>query len=114
MIYLWCERTGWKEFELSDKKQLKKRGIDIASTAYVGDGANIPADTTPKIICIIGSRHPLSYWGEDRIDIGCEQHTIAEWIEHAEAIGKNNEYTDEEIAEYLTYTNFVKSIHEKK
>ena len=59
-------------------------------------------------IFICGSRH--NFWAYDRkIEIGCECHAIAEWIENYAEIGKKNYYTESEIAEYKQYIDFAAS-----
>jgi hypothetical protein len=68
VIYLWTNDEGWKAFELADTAELEKRVI------LIGDGAK------PIIIYIIGSRFPVSYWGEDRVDIGCQGRSIEAWL----------------------------------
>jgi hypothetical protein len=69
-IYLCTEGVGWELFNISDKEALEKRGIVIGYEAQIGYEAR------PTIIYIIGSSFPVSYWGEDRIDIGCQRHSI--------------------------------------
>jgi hypothetical protein len=107
MIYLWVSGEGWKEFELTDTAEFEKRGITIGSGAEIGSWARIGSGAKPVIVYIIGSRHPVSYWGEDRIDIGCQRHTIAEWQKSYAEIGKENFYSDEALEEYRRYIDFI-------
>jgi hypothetical protein len=102
MIYLWVVGKGWKEFELSNTAELEKRGI------LIGDGE------TPIIIYIIGSRYSVSYWGEDRVDIGCQDRSISEWLTNYKDIAAENNFTDEQIREYRGYVEFIKSIHDRE
>ena len=135
MIYLWTDGIGWTEHELTETDELKRRGITVGDgarvgagarvgdgawvgdCATVGDGARVGARATvgarakPTIIYIIGSSFPLSYWGEDRIDIGCQSHTIAEWLEQGEKIGKHYQFTAEQIVEYRRYYDLIAAIH---
>jgi len=41
------------------------------------------------------------------IIIGCERHTYEHWLEHGEEIGRANEYSDTEIARYMTWIRFA-------
>ena len=141
MIYLWTDGAGWTEHELTETDELKRRGITVGARAWVGDGATVGNGATvgdgatvgarawvgdrawvgaratvgdgakPTIIYIIGSSFPLSYWGEDRIDIGCQSHTIAGWLEQGEKIGKHYQFTAEQIVEYRRYYDLIAAMH---
>ena len=37
------------------------------------------------------------------ISIGCEYHTYEHWLEHAEEIGEEYEYSSDEIARYVAW-----------
>ena len=87
MIYLWVKDKGWEVFEVTDAAELEKRGISI------GDGA------IPIIIYITGSRFPVSYWGEDRVDIGCQSRSIEGWLTDYTGIAEEHGFTAEEIPE---------------
>ena len=52
---------------------------------------------------IQGSRHPLYTPSHGRLRIGCEDHTIAEWVVGCEKIATANGYTKSEIEEYAMY-----------
>ena len=129
-IYLWTDGDGWNLYEVTDITELEKRNIQIGdgarigngawigdgarigNGARIGDGANIGDNESPIIVYIIGSRYPVSYWGEDRIDIGCENHTIDQWLTQGEMIAKRNGLTEVEIAEYTRYVEMIAAIHE--
>jgi hypothetical protein len=111
MIYLWVENKGWKEFEITDIAELEKRKISIGGGAVIGGGARIGDGASPVIIYIIGSRYPVSYWGEDRVDIGCQSRTIEEWLNGYADIADKYDFTPEEIEEYRRYVEFIKSLH---
>ena len=49
---------------------------------------------------IQGSVHAATNYKQGHIKIGCEEHTFSEWLINYEAIGKEHNYTDSEIAEY--------------
>ena len=47
-----------------------------------------------------GSKHVICLVSYTQIAIGCKVHTIVEWLKNYKAIGKANNYTAEQIAEY--------------
>jgi hypothetical protein len=67
-----------------------------------------------KMADLIGSRYPVSYWGEDRIDIGCQKRSIDQWLTDYAGIAAENNFTEAEIAEYRGYVEFIQSVHLKK
>jgi hypothetical protein len=85
----------------------------VGDHAYVGVHATVKEDTKPIIIYIVGSKFPVSYWGEDRIDIGCKSHSISDWFENYENIAKQYNFTDVEIEEYLIYCKMIQQIHNR-
>ena len=143
-IYLWVKDEGYMPFEITDTKELSKRGIEIGCGAKIGPSAKIgsSAEIGPsaeigssaqigpraeigssakigdsaivKTLFITGSRHSVSYWGEDKIEIGCHQYSISEWLERYDNIGRQNDYAEEEINEYLGYINLIKLFHERQ
>jgi uncharacterized protein YjbI with pentapeptide repeats len=48
-----------------------------------------------------GKHHAVAAGGY--IFIGCERHTYQEWLDNGEQIGKDNEYTDAEIEDYMDW-----------
>ena len=60
---------------------------------------------------IIGSRHPVMYWGESRMQVGCQNHTLDEWAADINTIGHEAGYTTEQIIEYVGYFEMVKAFH---
>jgi hypothetical protein len=131
MIHLWVDGEGWREFELTDTAELEKRNITIGDRASIGYGssignrasigndvsignrASIGDDAKPIIIYIRGSKHPVSYWGADSISIGCQHHSTDQWVKHGKAIGRANDYTEEQISEYLGYIELIKAKHDR-
>ena len=114
-IYLWDDNSkGWKYFKSVDDKELKSRKISIGDGVSIGDGASIGDGEKPNTIYIIGSKHSVSYWGEDRIDIGCQSRKINEWLSDCDDLAKKQNYGKKEIFEYKKYINFIKNVHEEK
>lgn len=114
MIYL-CEKRGI-EIDLNASIGFGARigyGARIGDRARIGDGARIGDNQTPQIIYIIGSRFPVSYWGEDRVDIGCQSRTIDEWLTDYQGNAEKYQFTKKEIAEYRSYLTFIKTQHKK-
>jgi hypothetical protein len=79
----------------------------------LGDGCKLGNDCKVKhTLCIHASRHTITYWGCDAIQIGCKQYTISKWLSNYEKIGRSNNYSDKEIEEYWMYIDMIKHIHE--
>ena len=74
-------------------------GIDanIGIGASIGDGVNLQ-----KNIYIKGSRHSVTYCGNNKISIGCINLDITEWLNSKE-IGIEENYSEEQIKEYEGY-----------
>jgi hypothetical protein len=54
------------------------------------------------------------YWGEDRVDIGCQHRRIDEWLTDYTDLAKEHNFTVEQIEEYRAYVEFIKSVHDRK
>jgi NDP-sugar pyrophosphorylase family protein len=85
----------------------------IGNGARIGDRASIGNGAKPIIIYIIGSRYPVSYWGEDRVDIGCQSRSIDAWLNDNTDIVKEHNFTVGEVEEYHGYLEFIKYVHDK-
>jgi hypothetical protein len=70
-------------------------------------GANLEL----PIISINGSRHQLQYI-DGHIKIGCEFYSLEYWIIMYDVIGRDNGYTEEQIAEYHNYIKLCKEAKE--
>jgi tetrahydrodipicolinate N-succinyltransferase len=86
-------------------------GATISVNAIIPDYAWIAAGAHPKTFSIAGSCHPVLYWGENNIKIGCEVATIEEWEDIYQEVGEEENYTPEQIAEYFGYIQIVKAFH---
>ena len=84
----------------ADLRGANLRGADLREANLLGAdllGADLRAK---QYLCQIhASRHAI-YAIDDDVRIGCERHPLAEWLETFEAVGRENKYTEAEIAEY--------------
>ena len=98
------------------------RGADLRG-AYLADaylrGANLVGAYLKgakgiklPIITILGSKHFLFYH-TGKIKIGCIEETVTKWLSDYKKIGKENGYTDNEIAEYYQYIKMCSKITTK-
>lgn len=88
-------------------------GCKLGNGCKLGDGCKLGNDCKVKhTLCIHASRHTITYWGCDAIQIGCKQYTISKWLSNYEKIGRSNNYSDKEIEEYWMYIDMIKHIHE--
>jgi hypothetical protein len=93
------------------------RGANLGGANLRGanlGGANLEGAKGIKlpIITIAGSMHLFCYHN-GRIKIGCEDHTIKEWLKDYKKIGQSHEYTDKQIAEYEIYICMVSVLGDK-
>ena len=72
----------------------------------LGDGCDVP-----KSLFISASRHTVSYWGEDVIQIGCKRYTISKWQKHFRKIGEAEGYSPEQMEEYKGYIDLIAAMH---
>ena len=92
------------------KDILTKNKISISYSANIGDSAKIGdyAKIGDKIILINGfylngSKHCVTYVGQNKISIGCHTKEI-EWFKNSfDALGKKEGYSPEQIKEYYNY-----------
>ena len=75
----------WADLRGADLRWADLRGADLRAKQY---------------LCQIhASRHAIVAIDND-VRIGCERKPLAEWLETFEAVGRENKYTEAEIAEY--------------
>ena len=79
----------------------------LGDSCKLGNGCKVK-----HTLCIHASRHTITYWGCDAIQIGCKQYTISKWLSNYEKIGRSNNYSDKEIEEYWMYIDLIRRIHE--
>ena len=67
-----------------------------------------------QYVCAIkGRRHSIIAIDDD-VRIGCHRRTLAEWLENYQAIGHEEGYTDEQIAEYGGWLKAIAAILEAR
>ena len=81
-------------------------GCTLGDWCELGYGCDVP-----KSLFISASRHAVSYWGEDVIQIGCKRYTISEWQKHFRKIGEAEGYSPEQMEEYKGYIDLIATMH---
>ena len=81
--------------------------------AYQGlrDIPVIPEYVEVKNLVIEGSRDKVTLTKNGLLSIGCQDHTIAHWMERYKQIGQDEDYSEEEIEEYYRYIQFCAIEH---
>lgn len=103
-IYLWVSGKGWTPFQYNELSELATEFE--ARNIKLGYGCDVP-----KSLFISASRHAVSYWGEDVIQIGCKRYTISEWQKHFRKIGEDKGYSTEQMEEYKGYIDLIATMH---
>lgn len=122
-LYLYDSDKGWLLFEYNVLSDLAHEfsirtiqmgyGCELGNDCELGDGCKLGDSCKVKhTLCIHASRHTITYWGCDAIQIGCKQYTISKWLSNYEKIGRSINYSDKEIEEYWMYIDMIKHIHE--
>lgn len=87
-------------------------GCELGNECELGYWCNLGAGCdVPKSLFISASRHAVSYWGEDVIQIGCKRYTISEWQKHFRKIGEAEGYSTEQMEEYKGYIDLIATMH---
>ena len=127
-IYLWVSGKGWTPFQYNELSELspefEARNIKLGDGCELGDGCKLgdgcelgygcelgDGCDVPKSLFISASRHTVSYWGEDVIQIGCKRYTISEWQKHFRIIGEAEGYSPEQMEEYKGYIDLIATMH---
>ena len=101
-----CELGNW--CKLGDECELGNR-CKLGDECELGNGCDVP-----KSLFISASRHTVSYWGEDVIQIGCKRYTISEWQKHFRKIGEAKGYSPEQMEEYKGYIDLIATMHKTR
>ena len=121
-LYLWIDEKGWTPFQYNELSELTKefvsRNIKLGYECKLGDECELGAgcklgnnEIAPKALFINASRHTVSYWGDEVIQIGCKRFSISEWQQHFQKIGKAENYTSDQIEEYKGYIDLIAAMH---
>ena len=127
-IYLLVSGKGWTPFQYNELSELaaefEARNIKLGYGCTLGAGCELGAGCklgdwcelgygcdVPKSLFISASRHAVSYWGEDVIQIGCKRYTISEWQKHFRKIGEATGYSTEQMEEYKGYIDLIATMH---
>lgn len=133
-IYLWVPGKGWTPFQYNELSELaaefEARNIKLGYGCRLGDWCRLGDECklgdecelgdwcelgngcdVPKSLFISASRHAVSYWGEDVIQIGCKRYTISEWQKHFRKIGEAKGYSTEQMEEYKGYIDLIATMH---
>ena len=127
-IYLWVSGKGWTPFQYNELSELAAEfearniklgdrcelgyGCELGDGCKLGDGCELgDGCDVPKSLFISASRHTVSYWGEDVIQIGCKRYTISEWQKHFRKIGEAEGYSPEQMEEYKGYIDLIAAMH---
>ena len=105
------------ECKLGDGCELGN-GCELGYWCKLGNGCKLGYECklgnwcdVPKSLFISASRHTVSYWGEDVIQIGCKRYTISEWQKHFRKIGEAEGYSTEQMEEYKGYIDLIAAMH---
>ena len=127
-LYLWVSDKGWTPFQYNELSELSSefeaRNIKLGYRCELGYGCKLgdrcelgygcklgDGCDVPKSLFISASRHTVSYWGEDVIQIGCKRYTISEWQKHFRKIGEAEGYSPEQMEEYKGYIDLIAAMH---
>jgi len=83
----------------------------IGYNSVIGYNSEIGDNVKVKTLFFCGSNHSVYYWGEDKIQIGCQSFTISEWETNFKIIGIKHNYSGEQIKEYEYYINAIRQFH---
>jgi len=76
-------------------------GASIGDRTSIGNGASIGDKYDGPILYINGSVHPITVCcPSSEIQIGCKRHSREWWLEHFREVGRDQNYTVQQIDEY--------------
>ncbi|HKT90116.1 MAG TPA: pentapeptide repeat-containing protein [Candidatus Sulfotelmatobacter sp.] len=83
------------------------RGADLGDADLRGAEGLFPNGIVP--LQIGGTRHWIIVREVGHITIGCEHHPVEWWEEHYKAVGRRENYTDAQVAEYAEHIQYCKA-----
>ena len=101
------EKTVSEWIKINETEVANLRGADLRGADLRGADLSHAELSYAELSYAIGDEYSLFYGGKhsgwatcSHVGVGCEMHTHAEWRKRFVEIGKENEYTDEEIERY--------------
>ena len=76
------------------------RGADLRGADLRGADLKNTILENNAILTFIYNKHTAYFFGTNEITIGCHKYSIDYWVENYEKIGKDNDYTEDEIKKY--------------
>ena len=100
------------EYESVKDCLAKNRGANLRGANLWGANLRGANGITLPIVNVAGTKDEV-YYHNGIIQIGCNKFAVDYWLQNAEKIGKDAEYTEEEIAEYIKYIKAIAEIVER-
>jgi NDP-sugar pyrophosphorylase family protein len=85
----------------------------VPESAYIYHAGRVHPDTVARTAVIAGELNPVIYNGDDRVDIGCERHTILGWYEKFKDLANTNNVAPEIVAWYKPFWDYVRAQRER-
>ena len=111
-----CLRNAYiavANFRGADLRDADLREVDLIRTNLAGAdlrNANLIGAYLKRLIEINGSVHRLQYYN-NQLRIGCYEYPLAYWLIMYDTIGRENDYTEEQIREYKAYMDMLKQFY---
>jgi hypothetical protein len=94
----------------ADLRGADLRGADLSDADLYGANLYWADLRCKQYVCQIhASRHDIVAIDDD-VRIGCHRKPLAEWLETFEAVGKENKYTEAEVAEYGGWLRHIAAV----
>ena len=95
---------GGANLKEADLKEADLKGADLVGAYLEGADLNFCSDI---ISFTLGKHFGFAQLSTGYVKIGCEGHSISDWLENVEQIGQANNYTDEQIFDYKYILTFI-------
>ena len=114
-IYLQNLDYEWNKHQFSDITELIKIIVEnnyhceLGYGCELGNGCELGDYTILRNnpLYIVGTKHFVVNYTNDKIQIGCRVESFTWWNEHYKAIGKLEDYSEDQIKEYKSYIDFI-------
>lgn len=91
----------------ADLRNANLQGASLRNATLVG--ASFAGVQGKQIVSYVYNKHTAVYV-DGCVDIGCQNNSVAHWLENYEVIGKKHSYTDEEISHYGNFIKYVSTL----